>query len=443
MEADQQQVNLTRFPLFFPEKREFFLENAGLFQVGERLRPYETPATLLFFSRQVGLTEDGDEIPLVGGARVTGKTGRWDIGALDIVADETVVPGDEGEAPTRLPATNFAALRLKRDIFARSSVGAMFLSKSPAEEGTSNQVFAVDGSLAPHQSLSIVGFLARSDTPGLSGPSHAAGVDLNWETDRVGAVASYVDIGDDFNAEMGFLQRTGIRKIRGNLGLQRRPGVLNIRQAFVFDDHTYIENRQGQLESQVNFLGAGAILNSGSLFVGGWQNLAEGLTEPFEIRDGVEVPVGQYRFNQAFFFFELDRSRRLSGNGLVATGGFYDGTLHAATLGAQYRPTGRLTLNVDVSRNVIALPIPGGHFTTNLVIFRAAYAFTTRAFVRGLVQVNDDEDEARVNLLFRYTYRPGSDLYVVFNEDRGVAGNLPEIKRRQLLVKTTFHWVPR
>ena len=319
-------MNLTRFPLFFPEKREFFLENAGMFQVGERLRPLEPPSTLLFFSRRIGITEDGDEVPIVGGARVTGKLGRWDVGALDIVADRTIVPGDEDEEPVNVPRTNFAAIRLKRDVLARSSVGAMVLSKSPADEGSSNRVVAADATLAVSASTSLMAFAAQSFTPGLTGPAHAASVDVNFETDRLSLAGAYLDVGDDFNAEMGFVQRTGIRKLRGTVGVARRPRWPGVRQTFVFDDHAYVTNRRGALESQVNFLGTGAFLNNGGFVVVGWQNLAEGLTEPFEIRDGVEVPTGQYRFDQAFVFFELDRSRRVSANGTVALGTFYDGT---------------------------------------------------------------------------------------------------------------------
>ena len=440
VEADQQQVNLTRFPLFFPEKREFFLENAGLFQIGERLRPFETPSTLLFFSRRIGLTEDGDPVPLLGGARVTGKLGRYDLGAFDIVADRTTFENDDGEL-VRLPRTNFAALRLKRDVGARSSAGALLLAKTPADEGTSNQVVAVDASIAPSPTLSILGFAARSFTPGLTGSAHAVGVDLNWETDRGSAMASYVDIGDDFISEMGFLQRTGIRKLRASAGLQRRPGVLGIRQAFVFDDHTYIEDHRGDLQSQLNFLGSGAFFDNGSLLIAGWQHMAEGLTEPFEIEDDVEVPVGLYRFDQALLFFEIDRSRKISGNGVLTSGSFFGGSLHSATLGTQYRPTGRLSFNLDYGVNVVSIPIELGDFTTHLVVSRVAFAFSTQAFLRGLVQVGDDE--ARYNLLFRLTYRPGSDLYVVYNEDRDIERGRSVLKNRQILAKLTFYAVPR
>jgi len=442
VEADQQQVNLTRFPLFFPEKRDFFLENAGLFFVGERIRQFEPPSTILFFSRRIGLTDDGDPVPLLGGGRFTGKLGRWDVGALDIVQDTFKIPEpDEGE-PAQLPRTNLAAVRVKRDVARRSSVGAMFLSKTPADEGSSNQVLAGDTTIAVSETAMLSGFAAKSWTPGLTGSSHAAGIDLNWESDRHTIIGTVVDIGDDFNSEMGFVQRTGVRKYRGAAGLTRRPKIPGVRQLFLFEDFTYIEDRQGTLQTRTQFLGSGTILHNGGFGLGGWQNTTEGLSEPFEIRDGVFIPVGAYQFNQAIGLFESDRSRAVSGSGQFAFGGFYDGRLSSSTLGIRFRPRGRLLLDLQYNRNDVNLPVKGGDFITNLAIFRCSFAFSTHAFIRGLFQISDDDREARLNVLFRYTYRPGSDLFVVYNEDRGIRGNHPPLKRRELLIKATFHWLP-
>ena len=433
VESDQQQVNLTRFPLFYPEKREFFLENAGLFQLGERTRLFEPPSTLLFFSRSIGLTEDGDPVPLLGGARVTGKLGRWDLGAFDIVSRETVI-GD-----TRLAAANFAAVRVKRDVLARSSVGALFLSKAPGEEAPSNRVVAADANIAVTGNVSILGLLARSFTPGLTQASHAGVIDVNWETDRGGAFGEYADIGEDFNSEMGFLQRTGIRKYRGAVFLARRPKRLGLRQVFLGEDHTYITDRNGRLQSRVNGLGPGFIFDNGSMLIANWTYDAEGLTEPFEIKDGVEVPVGTYRFNQAVVLYEGDRSRPLAARGMVVAGGFYGGTVRSTTIGGRIRPAARLILELEYSRNAVDLPIPDGRFTTNLAVARLILAFSPRAYLRGLIQADDDDREARANVMFRYTYRPGADLFVVYNEERGIRGATPPVKKRQLLVKITVY----
>jgi hypothetical protein len=139
---------------------------------------------------------------------------------------------------------------------------------------------------------------------------------------------------------------------------------------------------------------------------------------------------------------ETDRSRRLSTNVQWAVGGFYGGTLGSATIGARMRPADRLVVDLQYTRNDVELPVPRGDFVTNLVVVRAGLAFSTRAFVRALYQVNDDDEESRLNVLFRWIWRPGSDLFVVYNEDRGLQGAVPPVIRREFLVKATVYWVP-
>lgn len=436
VESDQEQVNLTRFPLFFPEKREFFLENAGLFHVGELVRFEEPPSTLLFFSRRIGLYEDEYEVPILAGARLTGKLGRFDIGAFDIVTREATIV----EENTTVPQTNFAALRVKRDIFARSSVGALALSKSPAEEGASNHVLAADATIAPGPNTRFYGFASKSFTPGLTGSSHAVGVEGNWQNDKAAISGTYVDIGDDFNSEMGFLARTGIRKYRGGAYLSPRPGRAGIRQAFFGIDHTYITDREGRLESQVNSIGPFIIFENGAFLFGGWMNIAEGLTEPFEIRDGVEIPVGAYRFNQGMFQYLGDRSRRFSVSGGGSWGGFYDGTIRSFNVGGRLRAHPRIILSLEYFRNDVELPTEGGDFVTNLVVSRAILAFSPRAYIRALFQYNDDDEQAAANVLFRYTYRPGADIFVVYNEQRDTGLPTWSADNRELLIKMTLYF---
>ncbi len=437
VEADQQQVNLTRFPLFYPEKRTFFLENAGLFTVGERTQLFEQPTTLLFFSRRIGLSEDGDVVPIIGGARLTGKAGPWDFGAFDIVTDKASF-GENGS----LPRTNFAALRVKHDLFARSSVGALYLGKVPAEEGSSNQVAAMDGSFAFGQSFSMLGFAAKSFTPGLSGASHAFNIDAALNRDRYGWGLAYLDVGEDFSSEMGFLQRTGVRKWRGNGFLSFRPGWPGVRQLFVGADTQYVTDRESRLQTLLAGVGPAIIFSDGSFVFVNYLRNAEGLTEPFELRDGVEVPVGTYRGNQVFLHYEGSRSRRISAIGGLMGGSFYGGKLASWNIGIEGRPHQRLNLGAQYYRNDIDVPVPGGTYATNIIIGRATLAFSPQAYLRALVQRDDDTRELRANVLFRYTYKPGADLFVVYDETRSILGELPHQKQRKFLVKMTFYFVP-
>ena len=435
-ESDQQQVNLTRFPLFFPERREFFLENAGLFRVGEFTQPFEPPQTLLFFSRRIGLSDDGDEIPIIGGLRMTGKLGATELGAFHIVTNDTLIDDEPFEQ------TGFSAARIKQDLFQRSQLGAMFLNKSPADEGRSNQVLAADWNFAYTQYASFSGFVAKSRTPGLEGPDHALNLHADWVRDKASVYVDYANIGDGFNSEMGFVPRTGIRKYEAQGFYSPRPRKLGMRQVFMGNNASYIEDDEGRLQSALNSLGPFILFNNGSVLFGGWDYNAEGLTEPFEIRDDVEIPIGEYRFHRYNIGFNFDQSRRIAPNVFFSDGGFFNGNLRILGAGVEARPHNRVRVSANYFRNEVDLPLEGGTFDTNLFILRGVVAFSPRAFARALIQFNDDAEESLANVLFRYTYRPGSDLFIVYNEDRNTmgAGSIPI--NRELIVKLTFYAVP-
>ncbi len=441
VESDQAQVNLTRFPLFYPEKREFFLENAGLFRIGEVTRPFEPAQTLLFFSRQIGLSEDGDEIPIYGGARLTGRLGGTEVGAFHIVTEETALEEEIA------PQTSFSAFRVKQDVFSRSAVGAMLLQKEPATEGEpsgsgANRVVAADFQLSYSENAEVQGFFAKSDTPSLEGSDHAAAVHANWVTDVASLYADFADFGRDFNSEMGFVPRTGIRKYRLNAYWSPRPHRLGMRQIYLGNDHVYVEDDEGDLETQTNLFGPYVVFDNGSILSAEWLYEAEGLKEPFEIRDDVDIPVGDYRFNRFNASYVADQSRRIAPSLTYSGGGFYGGTLQSLGVSLDTKPHDRVRASVSYFRNDVEIPIEGGDFITNLLVLRGVVAFSANAFVRALVQFNDDSQEALANVLFRYSYRPGSDLFVVYNEERETFGGGSVPRNRELLVKITFYLVP-
>lgn len=441
VESDQEQVNLTRFSLFYPEKREFFLENAGLFRTGEVTRPFEPAQTLLFFSRRIGLSEDGDEIPILGGARLTGRLGPAEVGAFHIVTEETALEEEF------VPRTSFSALRVKQDVFSRSAIGAMLLQKEPATEGEpsgsgANRVVAADFQLSYAENAEVQGFFAKSDTPSLEGSDHAAAVHANWVTDAASVYGDFADFGEDFNSEMGFVPRTGIRKYRLNTYWSPRPHALGVRQIFLGNDHIYIEDEDGDLETQTNLFGPYLVFDNGSILSGEWLYEAEGLKEPFEIRDGVEIPIGDYRFNRFNAGYIGDQSRRIAPTVTFSGGGFYGGTLQSLSVSLDTKPHPRVRASVSYLRNDVEIPIEGGDFITNLLVLRSVIAFSPNAFVRALLQFNDDSREALANVLFRYSYRPGSDLFVVYNEERDTFGGDSAPRKRELLVKITFYVVP-
>jgi len=432
VEADEQQVNLTRFELFFPEQREFFLENAGLFQVGETTRPFEPPEMFLFFSRRIGLSDDGEIIPIVGGARVTGKLGATDVGAFHIRQQEF-----EGVSP----ATGFTALRLRRDVLERSSIGVMALDRTEIG-GDSHRVGAADFSWAPHEAATVTGFAARSATPGVEGRESAFGVTGQVGDDRWNLFTTYNDIGEGFRSELGFVPRTGIRKVRVEGLWSPRIGRYGIRQIFVGPGLIRITEPDGSIQTQNVGFGPFFLFDDGSQFFVQFSRNTEGLSESFELRDGVEIEEGQYTTSDLMTMLNTSESRRISFNLFAMNNGFFDGRLRVYSPGLAVRPHPRVRLQVNYSRSEVRLPQENGHFNTNLVVLRGLLALSPDAFIRGLLQWNDDDGNFSGNVQLRWNYRPGSDIYVVYNERQPFGMDSDEPSYRELLAKLTWYWVP-
>jgi len=435
VEADQEQFNLTRFSFFFPEKRGFFLEGADIFRFGERYREYEPPQTLFFFSRTIGLSEDGREIPIIGGVRITGKAGGYDLGILDILTDR--ISYEEDNEQVRVEKTNYSVFRLKRDFLKKSTVGLMLLSKDSVDSSGYNRGAGFDFSLAFGQSLKMGGFAAKTFSPDLKGKDWAANLDFLWESDFLVTEISYTDIGENFNSEMGFIPRTDIRKIRGNFGIGPRPNILNIRQTFFLNNLTYIENHSGRVESRNNITGMFNLFQDGSqLFIGYMQNY-EYLTDDFEIKENVFIPSGAHRFNQWISFYESDKSKKIAFRTEIYYGQFYNGRLFRMNTRGFLKLSKNLNLEFIYDRNHFNLPVEGGKFTTNIAATRIIYSFTPDFFAKAYLQWNDDENLFKSNFLIRWIYKPGANIYFIYNESRKL-GSEGYLQDRVLMLKVSF-----
>ncbi|UCC40120.1 MAG: carbohydrate binding family 9 domain-containing protein [Candidatus Aminicenantes bacterium] len=435
VEADQEQFNLTRFSLFFPEKRGFFLEGADIFRAGERYREHEPPSSLFFFSRTIGLSEDGAEIPIIGGARVTGKAGGYTLGILDILTDRISYMEDDEQVD--IEKTNFSVFRLKRDFLDKSTVGVMFLSKDSLDSPSYNRGAAFDFNLAFGQSLQMGGFAARTFSPELKGNDWAAYLDFLYNSDFLGIDVSYTDIGENFNSEMGFIPREDIRKLRANFGIGPRPNILNIRQTFLFNNLTYIENHSGQLESRNITTGMFNLFQDGSYLFLGYVRNYEYLDEEFEIKEDVFIPIGVHRFNQLVSFFESDKSKKIAFGGSMNRGQFFNGNLFRVSVNGFLKLSKNLNLQLIYDRNRFDLPVKGGKFTINIVASRVICSFTPDLFAKAFVQWNDEEDIFISNFLIRWIYKPGASIYFIYNESRhlGLEGYLED---RVVMFKVNF-----
>jgi hypothetical protein len=452
VESDQEQANITRFDLFFPEKREFFLENADIFRVGERLLDFEPPSTLLFFSRKIGLTDDGDPIPVTGGAKITGKMGKYEVGLLEVLTGEKSYINDDDEL-VELPRQNFTVVCLKRDILAKSSIGIIGTSRDGwdnvvkrkavnrnliSDAAEYNRVVAADINLSLGSYSRLTGFIGKSQTNGLRGKDYAGTAFFSHDRDRWGISLGYTDIQDHFEAQIGFLQRTGVRKSRVIPYFSQRWKGGPIRQMWFFNDFQYLADQSNRLATRTMFNGLFSLFRDGGEFFVGTLGTYDALDESFELRDGVEVPVGIYSFRNFLAEYQSNPSRPLSLQLSVNIGNFYSGKLTALGSGLVLRPNVNFSVETQYFRNNLDLPIPGGKYATNLAITRLVYSFTPRLFAKVFVQYNGDDDSFNTNFLLNWIHRPGSNFYLVYNDQEDIAGAKWRGKNRTLLAKFNY-----
>jgi len=435
VEADEQQVNLTRFSLFFPEKREFFLENQGMFGFGASSvsiggQPSgDTP--LLFYSRRIGLNQ-GLSVPILAGGRLTGRAGRFSIGAIGI--------GTRDAPAARASSTNFGVLRLRRDVLRRSSIGLLATTRSVTQSGTgSNDAYGIDGTFAFFANLGFNAYWAKTRTTGLDGSDTSYRTQMEYAGDRYGVQLDRLVVGDNFNPEVGFVRRDNVRESVGQLRFSPRPAsIRSVRKFSGIGTFTHIEDqRRGQLQTQTadgEF--AIELQNSDRLSVGLTNNF-ERLTQPFAIPPAARIPVGEYRFTVARAAYLFGQQRPLSGNLAVERGGFYNGERTSmAFTRTRVNLTPRFSLEPSISINWIDLP--SGPFTTTLAGSRITYTMTPLMFASALVQYNSSTRRASTNVRLRWEYRPGSELFVVYNDERDtLLQRFPALQNRAFIVKAT------
>jgi len=406
-EVDARQINLTRFELLFPEKRTFFLEGAGVYDVAG-LGSQNTDL-IPFFSRSIGLL-NGQEVPILVGLKVSGRQAGLNVGALDVQTRDTTL--EEGP----LAAQNLLALRLSKNLFEQSWIGAIATRGNPTGEGDSSLV-GVDARFATSHfeggknlSLSLYGL--RSDDQASSRIDYAYGFKVDYPNDLWNVALNWKRIGDAFTPAMGFVPRTGIRSADLYAAFQPRPGRWGIRQFFFEVEPTYITNLQGRVENWRVFT---APLNlrteSGEHLEWNYIPTFEHLDAPFEIRPGVVVPSGSYRFARYRTEINTATKRPWVVDFAFRYGGFYDGTLRQYQPALTLKPTGHLAFALLMERDEASLPY--GDFVTQLYSGRLDYNFSPDVSWSNLVQYDNDSRLLGFQSRFRWIVKPGSDLFLV------------------------------
>ena len=435
VEVDDQQINLDRCNLLFPEKRPFFLENAGLFAVNNAgpASGRNMGQTELFFSRRIGISDSGTQIPILAGARMSGKmTNNTTVGLLNMQTEAV-----DGLAT----ANNFSVARLRRELPNRSNFGGIFVNR----QGTGglvrpddyNRSYAVDGRWGIGQNGTVQGFVGRTQTPGLTGRDHALNFSGQYDSEMWRVISGYQENGEDFNPEVGFLRRrNGFRKFDFGLNNTSRPnGFLGFQELRPHMSFTRFWNFDGVMETTYlhnHFDGEFTDSSSGGV---SYDVRQERVFEAFNI-SGIQVLPGRYDFNETQWSFRYNRSAPVSYSMSVAHGGFFGGKIITVRPSIRARYSETFNMSLSYSRNDIDLPL--GSTITNLTSIRAAYNVSPRVFIQSLVQHNDSADLWSVNFRFGWLQDANTGLFLVYSETEGIGDIIPNGAGRSLILKYSY-----
>ena len=445
VEADQEQVNLTRFSLYYPEKRDFFLEGAEVFSFGGGGgSPWHRGGSNmdLYYSRRLGLV-DGHEARILGGAKMVGKVGKYQVGVMNILTDD--VTYREENVTTTVNATNFTVVRLRRDILQRATIGMMFLNKEDLRSSYFNRALGIDGHIPLSRYFTMAGYLAATFGPEENKQNMAGRLSLDYNSDLWRASASHLDIGARFNPEVGFIRRTDFRLSNASIEYSPRPKGSSVIRQFGYQlegsyrsDH---DNRMLDNEIEASF---SIEFQNSARFSVNMQRESEYIDYDWEVREGFLIPEGTYTGFVYSLNAQSDKSRAIAGGIDIDYGSYYSGHQMSFGLDSTITRIRRLRMELDYRHNYIRLP--EGSFRTNTFGLRMFYFFSTDLYVKAYVQWNDDKyynagrERIVSDILLRWIYSPACNLYVVYNDARLIGPGNNEIVNRTLMVKVTYFW---
>jgi len=454
VEADQEQVNLTRFSLYYPEKREFFLEGAEIFSFGgsggHRWHRGDTDMNL-FYSRRLGLV-DGHEARILGGAKMVGKIGKYQVGVMNILTDD--VTYQEEDVTTKVNAANFTVVRVRRDILRRATIGMMFLNKEDLHSPDFNRSLGLDGNIPLSRYFTVTGYLAATfgleetddgQAINMNKQNMAGKLSLDYNSDLWRASVSHLDIGARFNPEVGFIHRTDFRLSNASIEYSPRPKESSVIRQFGYQlegsyrsDH---DNRMLDNEIQASF---SIEFQNSSHFSINIQRESEFIDYDWEVREGFLIPEGTYTGFMYSLNAQSDKSRAIAGGIDIDYGSYYTGHQMSFGLDSTITRLRRLRMEADYRHNYIHLP--EGSFHTNTFGLRMFYFFSTDLYVKAYVQWNDDKyynagrEKIVSDILLRWIYSPACNLYLAYNDARLIGPGHNEIVNRTLMVKVTYFW---
>ena len=403
VEVDDEQVNLTRFDLFFPEKRPFFLENSGIFEVGS---PQEVE---IFFSRRIGLDENRNPVPINAGARLSGKAGPYQIGLLNM---------QTRAVDFAAPANNYSVARFSRELPNRSSIGVIGVNRQSTtsfnDSAPYNRTYGADANFGFGEFANWFNFVAKTDTPGLNGSDHTYSTRFEYDDSRHQFTLAYLEVGNNFNPEVGFVRRVGFRK---GYYFYRYTHYLQDGPIRSIEPHALVQNwytlGTNEKESGFEHFHVDSRWQNGGRLGLAWNRNFERLDLPFEVHPGIFVPVGRHPFDELILNYQTDPSAPLFLGGNTAVGDFYNGKIRTLNFQGGYRRGKNLTWTGSFIRNFVRLPV--GDFNTNLIGLRFNWTFTPKSFLQTFSQYNSTTNQIGHNIRFALLSTSSTGLFVVYN----------------------------
>ncbi len=441
VEADELQVNLTQFSQFFPEKREFFLENSGTFYVGDAARmnrvfqpPTQDEDMLLFFSRRIGLTSTGQPVTIPVGGRLTGSAGGFGIGALAMQAERT------GATPANL----YSAVRVRRNVGRGSDLGVIYMSRHATDSTDDyNQVYGLDANIRFAGKVDWNSFAVASNSPDKSGGEYTWRTSLNYEGPFFHGKAAVLEIGDGFDNDLGFYRRTDVRKsfldagVRPRWAWWRERGVREIHPHVTWNYYTDLSGRT--IGKSLHNGNSWFFSNGGFIEISGNAKF-ELLRDSLRLNRGnpqaQRLAPGSYNWFEWMVRGNTDASRRVSFNYSAAVGGLWSGDQRTVNASVNLRPSHRLRLSAGAQHSSVSLDVPRQDFEATVWTGRANYSFTTNMFLDALAQYDAATKQLNSNIRFNVIHHPLSDLFIVFNEQRFTTPDAP-MAGRSVVVKFT------
>ena len=423
-DVDEQIVNLTRFSVFFPERREFFQENASLFDFGPGgFAPEVKP----FHSRTIGLSESREPIDILAGVKVTGQLKGLDLGFINM---QTLDFEDT-------PGSNFTVLRVRKRFLSRSNVGALVTNRQSSLEDDYNRTFGLDSNFVLFDNLHLESFFVGSQTPGFEENTWATRpLQISWQTDLLTANAEHMIIGRNFNAEMGFVPRADMNQSLLDFQVNPRPGSEWIRRFEIGANLRYLTNQDEILETREQALSFGLALESGDSLQFSYAKVFEFLEDGFLLRERIPVPPGPYRSHRFQAQVISYSGRRVSGFfQFQRENDFWDGERTTLNLNPSIKWSQNLSFDIEYRLDDVVLP--GGEFSSSVSNVGIHYNVSNQWLASTTVQYDNLEDLVSINFRLNYIYRPGDDLFVVYNQTRR-----SDLTDRKLILKFThsFHF---